>query len=84
MASSIIEDAAHELGLAFVAVKNRLDFFDNPVPLALGGGLLLHEASFRERVIHAIGKHVSIGTVTLVEEPALSGARAALIGRGNI
>jgi N-acetylglucosamine kinase-like BadF-type ATPase len=79
MASSIIEDAAHELALAFVAVKNRLDFFDNPVPLALGGGLLLHEVSFRERVIHAIGKHVSIGVVMLVEEPALSGARAALI-----
>ena len=83
IACGILEDAAHELALALVAVKNRLDFPDKQVPLALGGGLVLHEASFREQVIHAIGKYVSIGDITLVEEPALSGARTALIFRSH-
>ncbi len=79
VACGIVEDAARELAQALVAVKNRLNFPDKPVPLALGGGLVLREASFREMVIHELSKHVSIGDVMLVEEPALSAARAALI-----
>lgn len=78
IAEAILDTAAHELALAFIAVKNRLNFADGPVPLALGGGLLLHEANFRSQVIEAIGKYASVGPVTLVEEPALSGALAAL------
>ena len=78
VARGIVKDAAYELALALVAVKNRLNFPGKLIPLALGGGLVLHEANFREQVISAIGNLVSIGDVTLVEEPALSAARAAL------
>ena len=49
-----------------------------PLALALGGGLLLREIDFRRLTLHAIEKRLSIGEVALVEEPALSGARAAL------
>ena len=76
VATGILEDAAHELALALVAVKNRLDFPDQQVAIALGGGLLLHEVGFREQVIHAASELLSIGEIALVEEPALSGARA--------
>jgi N-acetylglucosamine kinase-like BadF-type ATPase len=78
VACSIVKDAAYELALAAMAVKNKLDFVGEQVALALGGGLLLHEIDFRRQTLHAIEKRLSIGEVALVEEPALSGARAAL------
>jgi glucosamine kinase len=83
VATGILEDAAHELALALVAVKNRLDFPDQKVAIALGGGLMRHEVSFREQVIHATSKLLSIGEIALVEEPALSGAQAAVNERGT-
>jgi glucosamine kinase len=78
VACGMVEDAARELALVTTAVKNKLDFSGGQVALALGGGLLLHETDFRTKVIDAIGARMSIGEVALVEEPALSGARAAL------
>jgi len=78
VASSIVKDAAYELALAAMAVKIKLNFPGEQVALALGGGLLLHEIDFRRLTLHAIEKRLSIGEVALVEEPALSGARAAL------
>jgi N-acetylglucosamine kinase-like BadF-type ATPase len=80
VACGIVEDAVRELALVTVAVKNRLDFTGGQVGLALGGGLLLHETDFRTKVISAINAHMSLGDVALVEEPALSGARASIIG----
>ncbi len=77
VACSIVKDAARELALAAMAVKNKLDFPGEQVALALGGGLLLYEIDFRRQTLHAIEKRLSIGEVALVEEPALSGARAA-------
>ncbi|MGH2495047.1 MAG: BadF/BadG/BcrA/BcrD ATPase family protein, partial [Ktedonobacteraceae bacterium] len=78
VACIMVEDAARELALATVAVKNSLDFSGGQVALALGGGLLLHETDFRTKVIDVIGARLSIGEIALVEEPALSGARAAI------
>ena len=78
VARGIVEDAAHELALAALAVKNQLDFAGEQVALALGGGLLLHESDYRMQVLKAIRRQLSLGDVALVEEPALSGARAAL------
>ena len=76
VARGMVVEAARELALAVVSVKNSLDFSGQRVALALGGGLLLHESDFREQVIESIREHVSIGDVALVEEPALSGARS--------
>ena len=78
IACSIVDAAARELALAAIAVKNMLNFAREQVALALGGGLLLHETDFRTKVIDAISAYISIGEVALVEEPALSGARAAI------
>ncbi len=78
MACGIVVEAARELALAAMAVKNMLDFGGGQVTLALGGGLLLHETDFQTKVIEAICERMSIGGVVPVEEPALSGARASL------
>jgi N-acetylglucosamine kinase-like BadF-type ATPase len=78
VARGIVDDAARELALAAIAVKQMLDFAGGQVALALGGGLLLHETDFRTKVIEAISARLSMGEVVLVEEPALSGARASL------
>lgn len=81
VACGMVEDAARELALVTVAVKNKLDFAEGQIALALGGGLLLHENDFRAKVISAINARMSVGNVALVEEPALSGARASILGR---
>ncbi len=81
VACAIVDDAAQELALAAMAVRNMLDFAGRQVALALGGGLLLYEIDFRTKVIEAIGKRISIEEVVCVEEPALSGARASIPGR---
>ena len=81
VACAIVDDAARELALAAMAVRDMLDFAGRQVALALGGGLLLHETDFRTKVIEAIGGCMSVGEVALVEEPALSGARASIPGR---
>ena len=78
VACGIVDDAARELALAVMAVQHMLDFDGEQVALALGGGLLLHETDFRIRVVEAISGDMSIGEVVIVEEPALSGARAAI------
>jgi glucosamine kinase len=81
VAHNIVEDAASELALVTLAVKNGLDFPGGQVALALGGGLLLHEIDFRTKVIEAIRRSMSIGEIVIVEEPALSAARASIMGR---
>ena len=72
VACAMVENAARELMLATMAVKNSLDFAGGKIALALGGGLLLHEPAFRTKVIDAIGARTAIGDVAPVEEPALS------------
>ncbi len=78
MAQKIIEQAANELALAAITVGNTLDRPGETLPIALSGGLLLHEEDFREQVLQAIRQHRPIGQVALVTQPALSAARAAI------
>jgi glucosamine kinase len=78
VAGRIVQGAANELALAAVTVRSKLDLPGEQVSIALGGGLLLHQADFRAQVLQEIGKQLSIGQAVLVEEPALSGARAAV------
>ncbi|HZO71956.1 MAG TPA: BadF/BadG/BcrA/BcrD ATPase family protein [Ktedonobacteraceae bacterium] len=49
-----------------------------PLPIALGGGLLLHEEDFREQVLDAIRERRAVGQIALVTQPALSAARATI------
>ena len=78
MARTIVEQAAHELALAAITASAILNHRSEPLPIALGGGLLLHETDFREQVLEAISKHRPVGQVELVTQPALSAARAAI------
>ena len=78
MARTIVQQAAHELALAAITASAILNHRSEPLPIALGGGLLLHETDFREQVLEAIGKYRPVGQVELVTQPALSAARAAI------
>lgn len=80
VASEIVRGAAEELALAASAVGQALGFDSTPLPLALGGGLLLHEHAFREEVLQALRRRQELGVVALVEEPALSAARTLAQG----
>jgi len=78
VATGIIQQAASELALAALTVSNAIDATGESMSLAIGGGLLLHEADFRASVLNGIRQNRPIGRVVLVEDPALSAARAAL------
>ncbi len=84
-ARHIVEHAARELALAARTVAGRLSFADDHIPLALGGGLLLHEADLRNRVLSHLRDTCSLGQIALADQPALSAARAAHArgGAGN-
>jgi N-acetylglucosamine kinase-like BadF-type ATPase len=79
-ARKIIQHAAEELALAALTVCRALDFSTKPteaIPLALGGGLLLGEVGLRWQVLRRMRRQRAVQSV-LVEQPALSAARAAI------
>jgi N-acetylglucosamine kinase-like BadF-type ATPase len=78
VARQIAQHAAEELALAVVTVSSALDFSGGRVSLALGGGLLIHETSLQGQVLQRIRRHQPLEHVAVVEQPALSGARAAV------
>lgn len=78
IARKIVQKAARELAQAVIAVADRLNLQEQELSLALGGGILLHEADFRSMVLRHIQKHFSLEQVAFVKEPALSAACAAL------
>jgi N-acetylglucosamine kinase-like BadF-type ATPase len=77
VARGIARRAAAELALAAAAVADALGFGDDTgIPLALGGGLLLHEEAFRREVVRQIERHRRVRAFALVAEPALTAARS--------
>src|SRR5215472_341488 len=78
VARRIVQQAAGELALAVVTVSDILDFPATQIPLALAGGLLVHETDFRSQVLQRIRRHRSIGQLAIVAHPALSAAHAAV------
>ena len=78
VARGIVRRAASELALAALAVGAGLGVrATDALPLALGGGMLLHEATLQRDVLLRLGRRQALGPVVLVEEPALCAARAA-------
>jgi N-acetylglucosamine kinase-like BadF-type ATPase len=75
VSAGIVRRAAAELALAAEAVAAALGF-DESVPLALGGGLLLYEVALRDQVLRRLARRRSLPEVALVAEPALTTARA--------
>ncbi|WP_081838619.1 BadF/BadG/BcrA/BcrD ATPase family protein [Thermogemmatispora carboxidivorans] len=78
VARRIVGNAATELALAALVVSNQLEFPDNVVPLALAGSLLVREAPFRAQILRRLRARRRLGQVVIVEEPALSAAKAAI------
>lgn len=78
IAREIVQQGAQELALAAITASSHLDDPSQPLPIALGGGLLLHEEDFREQVLDAIRERRTLGQIALVTQPALSAARAAI------
>ncbi|HLW03365.1 MAG TPA: BadF/BadG/BcrA/BcrD ATPase family protein [Ktedonobacterales bacterium] len=78
VARKIAQHAADELALAALTVCAALDFSDKRVALALGGGLLIHEAALRSQVLRRLRRRLPLGRVAMVEQPALSAALAAI------
>ncbi|MBE3557985.1 MAG: ATPase [Ktedonobacteraceae bacterium] len=76
-AQRIVQQGARELALAVRTVCERLAFGQQSVPLALCGGLLLHESSYCALVLDELRAKLSVEPVVRVEDPALSAARAA-------
>jgi N-acetylglucosamine kinase-like BadF-type ATPase len=75
VARTIRRQACEELAQAAVAVIDALNVA-GPVPLILGGGLLIHERDLRVAVVARIRRRRALGRVTLVREPALWAARS--------
>ena len=78
VARGIVQRGAEELALAALTAARQLGFGEQPLPVALGGSLLLRDADYREAVMRAISREMALGEVALVEQPALSAARAAI------
>nr|BBH95657.1 N-acetylglucosamine kinase [Thermogemmatispora argillosa] len=78
VARRIVGNAAAELALAALVVSHQLEFPENVVPLALAGSLLVREAPFRAQILRRLRARRRLGQVVIVEEPALSAAKAAI------
>lgn len=79
VARKIIDEGAQDLALHIAVVAKGLDL-EGRLPLALAGGLLINEHDYRERTLELLQEqqHQEAGQIELVEEPALSGARAII------
>lgn len=77
VAGAIVARAADELALGIMTVGGKLHFPD-ALPLALGGGLLVHEAELREMVLERIRRQRPLARVAVVAHPAETAARAAI------
>ena len=78
VARKLVERAAGELTLGIMTLSRQLDFADGPLPLALAGGLLTGEPTFRAMVLRRLRRRRQVGPVEVVTEPASSAARAAV------
>jgi len=75
VAGAIRRQACAELALAAVAAIDTLHTGE-AIPLALGGGLLIHESELRAAVVARVRRKRALGRVRVVTEPALWAARA--------
>lgn len=82
VASGIISSAAEDMADLAHAVASRLGLV-GVLDLAVTGGLFLHEPTFLERVLRALGQRWSIRSTMVVDDPALTAARSLAAQHGN-
>lgn len=81
VAAAIIAHAAGEIALAVATVARQLGLTDRPLPLALTGGVVLSNPSYRARIVGALkSSGIEADPVTPVHEPAEGALRIALGG----
>jgi glucosamine kinase len=78
VARRIVARAADEIALAALAVSEGLEFSEGRLPLALAGGLLVNQPTFRAQVLRRIRRRRPIGQLVVVPEPARSAAHASI------
>ncbi|GCE26897.1 N-acetylglucosamine kinase [Dictyobacter alpinus] len=79
LAQELVQHAINELVLAARTVARKLGMNpEQPLPLALGGGLLINELSFQARFLELLASTHKLAQPVLVEQPALSAARAVI------
>ena len=69
--------AAYELALAVIAVARRLGFVAGSLPVAFGGGVLIHEERLQALITRRIARTWSVDPI-VVKEPASSAAHALI------
>lgn len=77
VAAEIVQQTARELALAALTASDSVYAPSEALSLAMGGGLLQHEADYRDRVLDDIRQKRPIEKAVVVDDPALSAARAA-------
>ncbi len=83
VAQRIVDDGARELACAVVAVAHSLRW-QGALSLAFTGGLLLHEAAYRDAVITHVRQTYPVSAVKLVDDPALSAARSLVAAERRV
>ena len=79
IAHTIILQGAAELALAVSTVAKKLGFApEQEIALALGGGLLLNEANYREQFFLQLRTRQAVGEIAYVDQPAVSAAQAII------
>jgi N-acetylglucosamine kinase-like BadF-type ATPase len=79
VAHEIIQYNLDELVLVVRSVSIKLGFSaQQPLPLALSGGLLLHEIPFQIRFLEQLRQQQAVEQVVYVDQPALSAARSII------
>jgi N-acetylglucosamine kinase-like BadF-type ATPase len=79
IAHAIVQNAVNELVLTVKTVRQKLGLAsDQPIPLAISGGLLLHQPHFRIQVLEQLHSQLTISDVVQVEQPALSAAQTMI------
>ncbi len=78
IARHIVDEAAHELALAVATVAKKLDLTKGKVPLAITGGVIISNASYRQQILAALTKlGCDADPVCTVQEPAEGAIRIA-------
>jgi N-acetylglucosamine kinase-like BadF-type ATPase len=79
VAHEIVQNNLAELVLVVRTVGTKLGFSaQQPLPLALGGGLLLNESHFQSRFLEQLRQQQAIDLIVHVDQPALSAARSVI------
>jgi N-acetylmuramic acid 6-phosphate etherase len=79
LADGIVSYGAAQLAVAVAGAACQLNLQHAPLPLALGGGVLLGSPYYRERVLRSLtSQEIHAEPVTLVHEPAEGAIRLAM------